>query len=352
MSDVRHHQFVHIDGYGVQSRRKDAPRACISGITAEAARLPGACAHLAEVRPAHILLGMSPVEAGRIATGRAIFARDSRGRRLRSDGVAMLAVVASYPVPRSLVEAGQSSGERATYEAWRAKVLSWLAGLFGHNLLSVVEHHDEPFLHIHGIVVPDIGEDGRLRLDEIHPGRAAIARVTAEKGAKGVQRSAYVAAMRGIQDDFHTLVSSAFGHHRHGPKRQRRERQLHLAIKRVEERKEEIELEHTDRRAAFDEERRAILAGLSAEFVNRLRLAGAAIRADISREKDSTIDTLRQQVAEKQRIVDNAVVALKKVSLASQKHKSEKEQLRAEVDRLKALLQGREAEGAGFSFGQ
>src|SRR5664279_1899444 len=96
-------QFIHLGAYG-RAPRKNAPRwSCISGITAEAARMPGACNHLRYRGEPLVLFGGSPLEAGRLATERADQAVDATGvRRLRCDSIALLAGVASYPIPRQL----------------------------------------------------------------------------------------------------------------------------------------------------------------------------------------------------------------------------------------------------------
>lgn len=307
MSDViHHHQFCRITGYGVQPRRGQGAWACISGIAAEAGRLPGACRHVEEVRPPHVLHGVAPVEAGRIAAERADLARDSCGRRLRRDGIVLLAAVVSYPIPRETVEAPEARAERRDYEAWRGQVLAWLGGRFGATLLSVVEHTDEPYLHLHAMIVPDLGPDRRLQLEAIHPGRAALARTRDEGGGKGAQRAAYIDAMRQFQTDFHEAVSANFGHHRHGPRRQRRERPLHLQIRAAEAHAQALEQDLAQRQHALDEDyearRRTIRAEVAAELeashASRYSNAVKAVKLldERRRADNATIAALRAEV--------------------------------------------------------
>ncbi|BAU89016.1 hypothetical protein MPPM_0411 [Methylorubrum populi] len=55
-------------------------------------------------------------------------------------------------------------------------------------------------------------------------------------------------------------------------------------------------------------------------------------------------------MADKDRIIENAVGTIKKMSLANRERRSENERLSSEVARLTALLRDREAEDSGMSF--
>lgn len=215
-------QFFHMSNFGRTPQRGQRAWSCIAGITAEAARLHGATGHLTHPEPPTQLFGVSPVDAGRIALERLADALDSRGRRLRSDAAAMVAAVASYPVPRSIVMDPSDPTQMTTYLRWRSLTEAWMQERFGDTLESIVEHTDESFLHVHGYAVPKLGDDRRLQLDSIHPGRAAVSAAIQAGQAKGRQQAIYKAAMKALQDDFHTSVSVHFGHERAGPKRRRK----------------------------------------------------------------------------------------------------------------------------------
>lgn len=96
----------------------------VAGITREGADTPGACNHLRNRREPRIIFGISPVEAGKLAIERAnqAFDHGERRRRLRRDGWAVLAGVASYPVSRPVVE--NNPAEQETY-----MTLQWLIEL-------------------------------------------------------------------------------------------------------------------------------------------------------------------------------------------------------------------------------
>lgn len=100
------HQFICLLGYGRVPRKGGEPWECITGITQEGARAARASNHVRNRREAVLLYGVCPVDAGRLAIERADKARDhgDRLRKVRLDGNALFAGVASYPVPRDLVE--------------------------------------------------------------------------------------------------------------------------------------------------------------------------------------------------------------------------------------------------------
>ena len=232
---VRQSQFVHFDLYGMASRAGAPAWACVDGITREGARVPGATRHLPYPAEPKLLYGVQPLAAGTIAAERAIEALDAMGRRLRCDGVVLLAAVASYPVPRALVEAPEQMTEHDRYRAWLSDAVRWFRKSFGETLLSIVEHVDEDYLHIHAYVVPDVGSDFRLQWEAIHPGRAALRTSIAMGEGKREQRKYYRKAMEGWQDNFHHAVSAKYGHARVGPRRRRLDRTEWL-LKRKSER--------------------------------------------------------------------------------------------------------------------
>src|SRR5665647_408046 len=97
-ASMSHFQFIHLGGYGRSPRKGQPIWSCVAGITAEGARVPSASRHIRYRGEPKILHGASPLEAGRLATERADRAYDHgrRLRRLRRDGIALLAGVVSY----------------------------------------------------------------------------------------------------------------------------------------------------------------------------------------------------------------------------------------------------------------
>jgi hypothetical protein len=230
-------QLLHLGACGRSPRKGEPAWSCISGVTAEAARVPSASRHIRYPSEPRILHGGSPLEAGRLATERADQAYDHgrRRRRLRRDGVALLAGVVSYPVPRKAVD--EDPLDQDIYGLWLTMTLAWLQLQFGIHLHCVVEHADEEYLHIHFYVVPDLLPNLRLNLNDIHPGRLMKTDAAAAGASERDQESAYRSGMSRWLDDYWYAVSRTFGHHRFGPKRRRVSRMQRQMEKRLEEAK-------------------------------------------------------------------------------------------------------------------
>ncbi|TXN22883.1 hypothetical protein [Methylobacterium sp. WL9] len=237
-------QFLHISLYGPQPRKGEPAWASIGGIVQEGARAPGAARHVPYPAAPTILYGVTPIEVGRIALERAGLARDTRGRRLRCDGAVLVAAVLSYPVRRDLVEDRDAPDASDLYSAWRAEAVAWCQSQFGDALLSVVEHADEDYPHLHAYAVPALGLGDRLQLEAIHPGRAALKKAEDAGADKKTQRAAYLGAMRATQDDYHTTVGAKFGHARVGPKRARLARTEHLVLRDAQQGQARLEQEY------------------------------------------------------------------------------------------------------------
>ena len=210
------YQFIHIEGYartgsrqvrkGKGGRATEVRKWSAAEIAAEAEREPDSCPHVAQPMQPGRLHGCSPSEAVRRAEEWGAKAKDAQGRKLRSDGLCMLAGVVSLP--------GDQSKD---WPRFREAVVHELRQQHGERLLSVVEHLDEEHPHLHFYAVPLDGE----RFEVLHPGRSAAAKKAQEGGKKGAQNGAYKSAMSKYQDDFSNAVAARFGLTRLGPGRRR-----------------------------------------------------------------------------------------------------------------------------------
>lgn len=215
-------QFVRLEGYGRRPKAGAEKWQCVAGVVGEAARAPGACGHLKNPGKPVPLFGMSPVEAGALAAGRAEGAVDAIGRSVRADGNILFALVASFPIPEAELHA--SHQDLVRYRQWETATLAWLQKEFGAALTSVVAHHDEEFPHLHAFIVPALTGRGTLDVAACHPGyRARVATLDAGGSAKDGEK-AYRKAMSAFQDRYHQQVGGAFGHERFGPRRRRAHR--------------------------------------------------------------------------------------------------------------------------------
>lgn len=202
------YQFLHIEGYAREGSQqgKGSRKWSAREIAAEAMREPDACPHVEEPQPPTVLHGCTPAEAAKLAHDWADGSKDAKGRKLRRDGLCLLAGVVSLPAEQA-----------EDWPRFRAATVAWLRAQYGERLRCVVEHTDEAHPHLHFYAVPLPGE----RFEVLHPGRLAAAKKAQQGAKKGAQNAAYKAAMVAWQDDFAASVAANFGLARLGPGRRR-----------------------------------------------------------------------------------------------------------------------------------
>lgn len=200
------YMFSHIECYARVAGAGKAGGRDIASVIAEAARQPGACPHVHNPQAPIIRYGCSPEEVVDRAVRWAETSKDAKGRKLRRDGLCLVAGVISFPADRP-----------AEWFAYRDNCIKYLKKKYGSRLLSVIEHIDEAYPHIHYFCVPLAGE----RLEVLHPGRAAAAAAKATGKKKSEQNKAYKDAMRAWQDDFWRNVGVRHGLARLGPGKRR-----------------------------------------------------------------------------------------------------------------------------------
>jgi hypothetical protein len=307
-------QNLHLGSYGRAPWRGEPRWSCIGGITAEGARSPAASNHIAYRLEPAVLYGGSPLEAGFIALQRAAVARDAKGRHLRCDGVALLAGVASYPIPRQLFRDMPAEGD--IYRRWRNETCAWLQAQFGSHLHSIVEHADEAYMHLHFYAVPALLADGRFNLPEIHPGRRMKVDAAEAGASKRVQDAAYRCGMSRWQDTYHYDVSRFFGHDRYGPRRMRVSRM---------QRKMELKMQAEQ----------VALAAERAAFERKKAAAQAELDRERARQTAAAHESARQAYAQPNQDLRAACVVLKGRAVAE---RARRQALEAEAAALRARL--------------
>ncbi len=168
---------------------------------------------------------------------------------------ALFGAVASFP---------ESSRERAEepnfierYLDWRERVLAWVQRRWGQFRLSVVEHRDEAFWHLHVLIVPPMDEAGRLLLGQIHPGHAARGALEREGRSSSVASAAYREAMKALLAEYHREVSAPSGHARtSATPRRRLTREQALTDRRQRDREVALNEQERDLIVASDSLRR------------------------------------------------------------------------------------------------
>jgi hypothetical protein len=215
-------QFLHVETYARKGAHKKNSSECKSSmfdIRDEMIRLPHACSHVENPRPPVVLYGDHPSEVIMIAAGRASHAKNKAGRKLRCDSPVIMVGVASWPQPHAVLANDPEAKTRCDH--WRDNAIVWLKERWGDNLMSVIEHVDETFPHIHFVIVPPLEADRHLWIGSVHPGHRAERDIAQSGGTKRDQRQAHNAEMKKLQDDYYEDVGVKFGLTRVGPRRQR-----------------------------------------------------------------------------------------------------------------------------------
>ena len=173
-------QFIHIDGYArvgstqtitdkktkqVKTKKKRSAR----DIANEVERVEGNTSHIENPKPPNIIFGCKPSEAVDLAEQWSLEAKDLIGRKLRKDGLCLLAGVISI-----------SRKDEAGWSDLKERSVSWLKETYGDRLKSIVEHQDEANPHLHFYVVPNKNET----FAKIHHGFNAVEQVKKEQAEK------------------------------------------------------------------------------------------------------------------------------------------------------------------------
>lgn len=208
------YQYAHLECYsraGSKSKqigsKKTSKKWSVAEIIAETLRHEGNCPHIKNPQPPTLLFGVKPTEIPAIVDEYAETIKDPMGRKLRADGLCLLAGIAS--LPREM--------EESHLQEWLDLNLEYLKEKYGDRLKSVVMHNDESHPHIHFYVVPRHGE----KFEEVHEG------LKAQKQARTITKNipalmqAYREAMRGYQDEYNAKVGIHLGLMRLGPGRRR-----------------------------------------------------------------------------------------------------------------------------------
>lgn len=243
--------------------KSDAPDSKIwslKDLLKEADRAAGNSVHVETPKPPLWLEGSSSVVAARAMAWHA-HAKTADGRRLYRTAPALAGVVVSYP--RDLAQ--------ESWRRYRDDIIDYYKTTHGERVVGVVEHDDEAQHHIHLYLVPLHGEE----FGAVHPGIAArqaerrlaardvrVARDSAREAKrrgvpvqvefevdqdgngkrKRIHRpmTAFKLAMSRMQDTVFEAVSKKHGLVRHGEKRRRLERSLHLRHKRADQEAAEV----------------------------------------------------------------------------------------------------------------
>ncbi len=344
--------FFRIEGYGLKARhqagKQATPWRTIAGVAAEAARMTGAATHVKGTAAIELLFGEHPMVLAEIAAQQAQRARNQGTRkpgRLSPTASAIFGAVASFPESSRQRQDDHEFLER--YDAWRERLLEWIKKRWGNFPISVVEHRDEEYWHVHALIVPPMDEQGRLLVGLVHPGYAARGELERAGRSSVPANEAYRAAMRALLDEYHREVGSECGHVRISSKpRQRLTRAQVMTDRR--QRTREIELRQHERNLVVASEAlqrrsakldaqidalRSQVRGLDAERSDlerqrqRLEAEGQALRASSAAARSQ----LEADWAKKRGKLEIAAAKLRDASAAIQTQNQELQTARREA---------------------
>lgn len=201
---IDQYQFIRQEAYArVPAFRKTWTA---SDVILEAIREHGHCPHVTSPKMPVLHYGAPPSDLPRILAELEELSKKaevptSKGvRRQRSDTPILIALVASLPYPPS-----QRSDPQV--QMWIEATIKWLRDQYGDaHLISVIEHIDEGFIHLHAYV----HNHGR----SVKPLMAGHKEVIAAKlSGRGADKpsTVYRAAMVRFQDDYHAAVCAPLG---------------------------------------------------------------------------------------------------------------------------------------------
>lgn len=303
------------------------PWRTIAGVAAEAARKVGAASHVKGNVAIELLLGEDPMTLAEFAVDQARRAMNQghvKPGRLSSTASSFFGAVASFP---------ESSRERAEdpsfierFMEWRERLLNWIQARWGQFRVSVVEHRDEEFWHIHILIVPTMDADRRLLVGLVHPGYAARGDLERVGHDSALANAAYKEAMRALLDEYQAEVGAFSGHVRKGDKpRQRLSRKQVLIDRQQREREVDLRAQERDLIIASDGLQRRE-ASLEAE-IDLLNVAASALAG----ERDS-LESQRCQL-------EKEVRAFKGSSAAERaQHEADWARQRSELAKASALV--------------
>jgi len=232
------YQFAHIQTF---SSKGNSANRSYSDVLMENGRTPGNAPHVSEPGKPNLIWGTDPYDCIPVFEKRILDCKAKlrgTGKRFQSNTHIMEGAVFSHPMKSSQLEIA-SSAEIDSYLKWRTDMANFAirdAKNRGLEVLSVVEHLDEPYPHIHVISIPLITDDNpRCDAKRCHDGHRAseIARKKtldtnsnlspkeATKSSVNAGTAAFKKAMQGWQDKVYNEVSVKHGLTRIGPARAR-----------------------------------------------------------------------------------------------------------------------------------
>lgn len=214
------YQFAHVQSYSLKGNKTNRD---IKSVLLENSREPGNFNHVKNKPKMNLLFGKNPIDLLEIIQDRVKKAKvDLKGTGLRIQKNTHLLEGAVFSHPSAIEFLRNNHEEQQKYKAWRNDMIDYAkkdAEERGLEVLSVVEHLDEAYPHIHVLSVAKATTENP-RLDVKH---CNVGHIAAKAGAKNglnarEQMKEYRKAMSRWQDRIYENVSIKNGLTRVGPR--------------------------------------------------------------------------------------------------------------------------------------
>ena len=234
------YQFAHMQTY---SRKGNSNNRSSTDVLLENSRLPGNHPHVSEAELPNLIHGCDPADVIKMIDKRIEKAKTKlrgTGKRIQSNTHCLNGGVYSHPIPVKQLRISDKKTQEE-YMKWRELACKFAikdAEKQGMEVVSIVEHMDETYPHIHVLSIPKLSsENPRMDAKHCHIGHQAgeaayeqtmkqakergLNAKECRKSATNAQTSAFKDAMREWQDKYYAEVGKPCGLARLGPARSR-----------------------------------------------------------------------------------------------------------------------------------
>lgn len=234
------YQFAHMQTY---SRKGNKANRSSTDVLMENSRVPGNHPHVENAELPNLIHGIDPADIVERIEERVDQAKARlrmSGKRIQVNTHVLNGAVYSHPLKTEQLKIADDA-TRKEYLKWRQLACEFAvkdAERMGMEVLSIVEHTDETYPHIHVLSIPKLSKDNpRLDAKQCHVGHLAgkqaydttlaqcqkqgVSAANAKKSATNAQTSAFKKAMSEWQDSYYNEVGVKCGMTRIGPARSR-----------------------------------------------------------------------------------------------------------------------------------
>ena len=344
------YQFAHMQTY---SRKGNGSNRSSTDVLLENSRAPGNHPHVREASPPNLIWGKDPADVIDLIDQRIETAKSrlrGTGKRIQKNTHCLNGSVYSHPIPSAQLKIADDKSRRE-YLKWRKLACEFAikdAEKHGMEVVSIVEHMDEKYPHIHVLSIPKLSSDNpRFDAKYCHVGHQAGAAAydqalkqakaqgldskECRKSATNAQTSAFKQAMREWQDDYYQQVGVKCGLSRLGPARARLPRAEWKKTQKLAEQLAKLDTAVTLSRQELSQLKSGI------DEVNALYNENKVLKLDVKRFQSSNNQLDRDNKALKVALSDLEQKHEQDLRLMQEKANREIERLQAELERFQPV---------------